>query len=77
MLRVQARLAHWLEYVRNNHAGQTIIAVSHADVIKAAICYVLGLSVDFYDRFDMDPASVTAISAGPWGLKLMYLNRAL
>jgi broad specificity phosphatase PhoE len=75
MLDVQARLAQWLEYVRIRHAGQTVVAISHADTIKALVCYVLGLSVDFYDRFAIDPASITALLAGASGLKLVYLNR--
>ena len=36
--------------------------VSHADVIKAAIAYFLGMPLDFLWRFEIDPASVSVIA---------------
>jgi broad specificity phosphatase PhoE len=74
MLEAQIRVARWLQYVSTNHAGQTVVAVSHGDVIKAVCCHALGLSLDFYGRFEIDPASVTTVLAGAWGLKLLHLN---
>ncbi len=46
--------------------GETSVAlVSHSDVIKAIVCAVLDVSLDRYDRFTVDPASVTTLRF--WG----------
>jgi broad specificity phosphatase PhoE len=75
MLEVQVRLAGWFRQMVAAHEGQTIAAVSHADVIKAACCHVLGLSIDAYQRFDIDPASITTLLAGDWGMRLLRMNQ--
>jgi len=75
MLEVQTRIAAWLELVATTHDGETIVAVSHGDVIKAACCHALGLSLDFLARFEVDPASLTTLVAGGWGMKLVSLNQ--
>jgi broad specificity phosphatase PhoE len=74
MLEAQCRIAAWLDQMAADPADRCIVAVSHADVIKAACCHALGLSVDAHARFDVDTASVTTVSAGPWGMKLTSLN---
>ena len=54
-----------------------IAAVSHSDVIKATLAYALGLPLHFYDRFDIAPASVSAVVVGDWGLKVLSVNEAI
>ncbi len=66
-----------MAYVRAmavRHAGQTIVAVSHADVIKGAVAACLELHLDHILRFEIGPASVTRLVAGDWGTKLISLN---
>jgi probable phosphoglycerate mutase len=71
---VQARVSAWCRSVAAQGTN-TVIAVSHSDVIKAACCAALDLSLDRYDRFDIDPCSVSELHVGSWGMKLAYLNR--
>src|SRR5699024_4059217 len=59
------------------HRDQAVVLVSHADVIKSAVCHVLGLPVDSCFRFDIDPASITVVVAGDWGTKLLRLNEGV
>jgi probable phosphoglycerate mutase len=50
------------------HPGQTIVAVSHADPIKAAIAQALGTHLYLFQRIVVSPCSISAIlysSAGP------------
>lgn len=50
------------------HPGQTIVAVSHADPIKAAVAAAAGVPLDLFQRLVVSPCSVTAIvfsQAGP------------
>lgn len=73
MLEVQIRLSRWLEALVRSDA-QTIVAVSHADVIKSAVALALGLPLRAYDRFDIDPGSISTLHAAPGALKLHRLN---
>lgn len=74
MAEAQARIARWLPKMAAAHAGETIAVVTHADMIRAAVADVLGLSLDKLLRFDIDPASITTVVMGDWGAKLVRLN---
>lgn len=74
VLDVQRRVVGLIERAATAHAGHAIALVSHADVIKAAVSYHLGLPVDAWQRFDIAPASVTVIDVGDWGARLLTLN---
>lgn len=74
MAAAQARVAGWLHATAAARPGETIAAVSHADMIRAAVADVLGLSLDKLLRFDIDPASVTTVLIGKWGARLLGLN---
>lgn len=76
MAETQARVASWLDDVRDDHAGAAVVAVSHADVIKAAVAYALGLSLHFYDRFEIAPGSLTTLVHGDAGWTLSSINEA-
>lgn len=77
MLDVQGRIVGFLETLCAKPDGKGIVLVSHADVIKAAVSHVLGLSIDSWPRFEIAPASVTTIVLGEWGGKLITLNEAI
>ena len=50
------------------HPKQTIVAVSHADVIKAIVASATGTHLDLFQRIVVSPCSITAIlytSEGP------------
>lgn len=74
---VQARLNRWLDVVARRHAGETVVAVTHGDVIKAALAEALGLSLDHHDRFEVSPASISVLVAGDWGKKVWSVNEAV
>ncbi|ASJ90462.1 histidine phosphatase family protein [Porphyrobacter sp. CACIAM 03H1] len=74
MVAVQERVLAHLRAVARRAEGLVVAMVSHADVIRAAVAGVLGLSLDRILAFDIDPASVTRIAAGPWGERVLSLN---
>lgn len=47
-----------------DHRGETIVAVSHADPIKAAIAMAMGSHLDEFQRVVVSPCSVTALLFG-------------
>jgi broad specificity phosphatase PhoE len=74
---VQRRIWESMEQIAQKRRGSAVALVSHADVIKAAICKVLGLSTGCCSRFDIDPASISVVVTGSWGSKLLRLNEAV
>jgi probable phosphoglycerate mutase len=73
---VQWRVCSCMDTLVRQFPAAAVVLVSHADVIKAAICKVLGLSTDHCCRFEIDPASVSTVVIGSWGSKLLRLNEA-
>jgi probable phosphoglycerate mutase len=77
MLEAQARIVAAMERLRESHRGRCLVLVSHADVIKAALLYHLGLPIDAYARFDIEPASISTLAVGDWGAKVIRLNEVV
>jgi probable phosphoglycerate mutase len=77
MAEAQVRAVRAVEAVRRRHPDQAVAVFSHADVIKGLVCHWLGLTLDFYRRFDIDPASITAALVGDWGAKVLKLNEGV
>jgi broad specificity phosphatase PhoE len=74
MLDVQCRALGLLERLVAQYAGATVALVSHSEVIKAVVGHVLGLSIDAWNRFEVEPASISVVVWGDWGAKLLSLN---
>lgn len=77
MVEAQARAMRHIEAARFRHSTSKVILVSHQDVIKSILAYVLGLSLDCIHRFEVGPASVSAIALGDWGGKVLSVNEAV
>jgi probable phosphoglycerate mutase len=74
MPKVQERITDALERARSAHPAGGVVFVSHGDVIKAALAGVLGLSLDHHHRFEVGPASVSAVAVEEWGTKVLSIN---
>jgi broad specificity phosphatase PhoE len=77
MLEVQVRMLSLMERLGKNYRDAALMLVSHADVIKAAVCFYLGVSLDGLPRFDIGPASITTVVIGDWGAKVLGLNEVV
>ncbi|HEY3810944.1 MAG TPA: MSMEG_4193 family putative phosphomutase [Acidimicrobiales bacterium] len=71
---MQARMVATMADLRSRHQSQTIVAVSHADPIKAVVADALGTHLDLFQRIVISPCSVTAISYGPVGPMVLAVN---
>jgi broad specificity phosphatase PhoE len=72
---VQERIVGAIARLAARHAGQIVAAISHGDVIRSAVLYVAGSSLDMYDRFEISPASVTGVAVSDATLRLLYVNQ--
>ncbi len=71
---LQTRIVAALERLRARHPGETIAAVSHADVIRAAVLSYAGASLDMVYRIEISPASITAVVFTAGGPRILYVN---
>jgi probable phosphomutase (TIGR03848 family) len=71
---VQARVVAELERLCTEYPRQTVAVVSHADVIKVAVAYYVGLHLDLFQRLVIAPASLTALELGGLMPHLLCLN---
>jgi broad specificity phosphatase PhoE len=74
MLETQARVVAFLQRVAERWPSGHIAIVSHGDVLRAAIAYYLGLSLDHLLRFELSPASMSVLEVGSSGARLLTLN---
>lgn len=73
----QARIVKHLQATARDHDGETVAMVTHCDMIRGAVAWVLGLTLDHLLRFDIDPGSVTRIVLGDWGGRILSLNEGV
>jgi probable phosphoglycerate mutase len=71
---MQARMTGTLDRLRAAHPGETIVAVSHADPIRAAVAHAMGTHLDLFQRIVVSPCSLTAIAYGDEGPTVLTVN---
>ena len=71
---MQARMTAALQRISAQHRGETVVAVSHADPIKAAVAHALGTPLDLFQRIFIAPASITAVAYRPQGPAVLTVN---
>ncbi len=71
---MQLRFVSALQELAAEHPGGVIVAVSHADPIRAAVADALGSHLDMFQRVVVGTASVTAIVYGELGSAVLTVN---
>jgi probable phosphoglycerate mutase len=71
---MQLRITGALDKMVAGHPGKVVVAVSHADPIKAAVAQAMGTHLDLFQRIVVSPCSVTAIAHGPGGPIVLCVN---
>jgi probable phosphomutase (TIGR03848 family) len=69
-----ARITDTIAKICARHRGETVVAVSHADPIKAAVADAVGTHLDLFQRIVISPCSLTAISVGTEGPAVLAVN---
>ena len=71
---MQTRMTTALGRIVARHPGQIVVAVSHADPIKAAVAQALGTPLDLFQRIMIAPASITVVSYRRGGPSVITVN---
>jgi probable phosphomutase (TIGR03848 family) len=74
-LQTQTRVVSALDEICKKYKPQDIIAcVFHADPIKLAVAYYMGLPLDNFQRLACDTASATMLAVGESSAQVIWLN---
>src|SRR5207237_259958 len=73
-LEMQTRTSDTVRRLAERHRGGAIVAVSHADPIKAVVTQALGAHLDHFQRLVIAPASVTAVAFRAEGTTVLTVN---
>jgi probable phosphoglycerate mutase len=71
---MQHRICSTLRHLVSAHPGETVVAVSHADPIKAAVADAMGTHLDLFQRIVVGPCSVSSILFGSGGPVVLGVN---
>ena len=73
-LEMQTRMVSTLDRLRAAHPGGTIVCVSHADPIKAAVAHAMGTHIDLFQRIVISTCSISAIAYSVGGPIVLTVN---
>ncbi|TDT17730.1 putative phosphoglycerate mutase [Ilumatobacter fluminis] len=71
---MQVRIVTAIEQLAAEHPGGTIVCVSHADPIKAAMAHALGTHIDLFQRIVISTCSISAVSYTSGGPIVLAVN---
>lgn len=71
---MQVRIVTTLDRLRSQHPGETIVCVSHADPIKAAVAHALGTHLDLFQRIVISTCSISALAWSAGGPIALTVN---
>lgn len=75
MLEAQARFIAGIEKLALKHNNNEVVAIfSHSDMIKSAIAYYAGISLDMFRRIEIAPASVSVLQLHEDAIQIMSVN---
>ena len=74
MLDVQVRAVRGVLDLRDRHDGGHVAVVSHGDVIRGLLMYLLGIPIDFVHRLDVAPARITIVDLSDDAPRVLLVN---
>ena len=74
MRAVQHRAVNAIIDICERHPEETVVAVSHGDVIRAALVFALGMPLDFYHRIEIVQGSLSTIRIDDGGIRVLRVN---
>lgn len=68
------RMGIFIEEIGRNPAGSNIMVVGHAGCLRVLVCLLLGIGIENWWRFALDPASLTIMDSVAEAPVLIRLN---
>jgi broad specificity phosphatase PhoE len=77
MREVQRRVVEAMMELRETHPDDSIVLVSHGDVLRAALMFALAMPIDFYSRIEVATASVSTLRIDSHGIRVVAVNERM
>jgi broad specificity phosphatase PhoE len=77
MREVQRRVVEAMMEMRETHPDDSIVLVSHGDVLRAALMFALAMPIDFYSRIEVATASVSTVRIDAHGIRVIAINERI
>ncbi|MFI4947330.1 MAG: histidine phosphatase family protein [Alphaproteobacteria bacterium] len=74
MREVQRRAVEALMELGERHPEETLVAVSHGDVIRSVLLFALGMPLDHYSRIEVGQGSISTIRIDDTGIRVLAIN---
>ena len=74
MRAVQQRVVAAVVELNERHLHETVVVVSHGDVIRSVLVFALGMPLDFYNRIEVGQGSISTIQIQPSGIRVTTLG---
>jgi len=74
MRAVQQRIVAAMIELNERHLHETVVLVSHGDVIRCVLLFALGMPLDFYNRIEIGLASLNTIRIDQTGIRVLAVN---
>ena len=74
MREVQQRAVEAVLDISERHLGETVVLVSHGDVIRSLLLFALGMPLDFYNRVDVMQGSLSTIQIEPDRIRVIRIS---
>jgi len=72
---VQFRAVQAIEKLVDRHKSETVVVVSHADLIKLVLAHYIGVHIDLFQRIAVSPASVSVLHLSDKGfVRVLRVN---
>ena len=71
---MQTRIVSALDRIVTAHPGGTVVCVSHADPIKAAVAHAMGTHIDLFQRIVISTCSISAVAYHVGGPVVLTVN---
>jgi probable phosphoglycerate mutase len=65
---VQSRAVQGIERLTAQHADETVVLVSHADVIRLVLAHYLGVHIDLFQRLVISPGAISVLQFSSRGM---------
>ena len=75
MRSLQRRVVDHLEQLRSDQGADIIVAVSHAEPIRAALLHYSRIGLDDFLSIEIDPASISTLTVKNGGLTITGINQ--
>jgi probable phosphoglycerate mutase len=75
MRKLQRRIVSHLQRLCNDASDGTIVIVSHAEPIRAALLHYLGISLNDFLSVDVQPGSISTLHAAAGSIEVAHVNR--